>query len=350
MEIESSMTELRAKLKEHKEILETEESAKTSLILPFLRALGYDIFNPSEVKAEFTADVGTKKGEKVDYALCVDGEVVLLVECKPVTNDLSIKHANQLFRYFTATTARVALLTNGKNYEFYTDSDRTNMMDESPFFTFDLESHTASDLKQLAAFKRADFDVERIVEQAGHLKLQTLVTKELRKELSEPSDDFVRTIASRLHDGSVTEAVRNRFKPVITQSISALIREGVNERLRNAMQHGEEGEPALDESEVASDGIETTEVEMEGYQIVRAICAKSIDPSRVVIRDAKSYCAILMDNNNRKTIARLHFNSATSRHIGLFSGKAETRQAVDSPMDIYKYSDDILSRITELDT
>lgn len=98
MDFDTSIADLQSKLRQHREILETEESAKTTLVLPFLRALGFDVFNPAEVKAEFTCDVGTKKGEKVDYALCVNGEVTVLVECKPVTSELSIKHASQLFR------------------------------------------------------------------------------------------------------------------------------------------------------------------------------------------------------------------------------------------------------------
>ena len=124
VELEASIADLASKLRQHREILETEEAAKTTLVLPFLRALGYDIFNPAEVKPEFTCDVGTKKGEKVDYALCVGGEITTLVECKPVTSELSIKHASQLLRYFAATFARLSLLTNGVVYQFYTDSER----------------------------------------------------------------------------------------------------------------------------------------------------------------------------------------------------------------------------------
>lgn len=347
MELEASIADLQAKLREHREVLETEEAAKTTLVLPFLRALGYDIFNPSEVKAEFTADVGTKKGEKVDYALCVGGEVTVLVECKPVTSELSIKHASQLFRYFATTKARFALLTNGVVYKFFTDSERANMMDDTPFFTFDLENYRAADLKHLSAFERSDFDVERIVAQAGRLKLQSQVSAELRKEFSEPSDDFVRLIAGRLHEGRLTEAVKSQYEAAITQSIGALIRDGVNERLQNAMRHGDVGEEEDVDDEPAG-AVETTQVEIDGFNIVRAICSKVVDPSRVTMRDAKSYCAVLLDDNNRRTIARLHFNSPTARYLGLFKGKDESRESVQGPIDIYQHSDAILARVQEL--
>ncbi|AIT79123.1 type I restriction endonuclease [Novosphingobium pentaromativorans] len=348
MDFEANIAELQARLRQHREILETEEAAKTTLVMPFLRALGFDVFNPAEVKPEFTCDVGTKKGEKVDYALCVSGEVTVLVECKPVNGDLSIKHASQLFRYFAATDARVALLTNGVVYKFFTDSDKANMMDEKPFFTFNLDEYRKSDLRHLSAFQKAEFDVERIVAQAGTLKLQSQVMAELKKEFAEPSEEFVRVVASRLHDGMLTKQVREKYQGAITQAIGAIIRQGIDERLQNAMTRNDDPEPA-DEPAPESDGIETTQVEIDGFNIIRAICSKSVNPERIVMRDAKSYCAVLLDDNNRRTIARLHFNSPTARYLGLFSGKDEERYSVTGPTDIYQHSDALLGRVSELE-
>lgn len=349
MELEASIVELQGRLKQHREILETEEAAKTTLVLPFLRALGYDVFNPAEVKAEFTCDVGTKKGEKVDYALCVGGEVTVLVECKPVSSDLSVKHASQLFRYFAATNARFALLTNGVVYKFFTDSDKANMMDEKPFFTFNLEDYRAADLRHLAAFQRADFDVERIVAQAGSLKLMSQVMAELKNEFAAPSDDFVRVIASRLHEGVLTKAVRERYQAAIAQAISALIREGIDERLRSAMNVHEEP-PRVEESVASGDEIETTQVEIDGFNIIRAICSQAVSPERIVLRDGKSYCAVMLDDNNRRTVARMHFNSSKTRYLGVFQGKDETRYAVAGPVDIFQHSEKILARVAELES
>ena len=323
MELESAISDLQSTLRKHRSKLVTEEAAKTTLVLPFLRALGYDIFNPDEVVPEFVCDVGTKKGEKVDYAICVNGEMQMLVECKPATGDLSIKHASQLYRYFAATDARIALLTNGVVYRFFTDAEKPNMMDDRPFFTFDLDDYKKSDLRSLAAFERTDFNLDRIVSHAGALKLQSEVSAELRKEFAEPSDDLVKLIA-------------------------ALIRDGVNERLETAIKQGASPEEGIPEIEAASD-IETTQVEIDGFNIIRAICAGKVEPSRVFMRDAKSYCAVLLDDNNRRTIARLHFNSDTSRHLGLFAGKDERRESIGDPVDIYRYREEILGRIDELE-
>ena len=61
---------------------DTEEATKSALVLPFIQMLGYEIFDPTEVVPEYTADVGTKKGENVDYALMQNGKPAVLVECK----------------------------------------------------------------------------------------------------------------------------------------------------------------------------------------------------------------------------------------------------------------------------
>ena len=114
--------------------ISTEEATKTAVIMPFFAMLGYDVFNPQEFVPEFTADVGIKKGEKVDYAIIQDGEPVILIECKSISENLN-KHDSQLFRYFGTTSAKFAILTNGMEYRFYTDLDNPNKMDESPFLT-----------------------------------------------------------------------------------------------------------------------------------------------------------------------------------------------------------------------
>ncbi|HBL43185.1 MAG TPA: restriction endonuclease, partial [Planctomycetaceae bacterium] len=79
----------------------TEEATKNAFVMPFISALGYDVFNPLEVIPEFTSDVGIKKGEKVDYAITKDEKIIILVECKWSGADLDKVHASQLYRYFS---------------------------------------------------------------------------------------------------------------------------------------------------------------------------------------------------------------------------------------------------------
>ncbi len=350
MEIEAKLGELAQVVKEHREVLLTEEAAKNALVMPFLAALGYNPFNPSEVVPEFTCDVGTKKGEKVDYAVCSAGKVMMLVECKPASVELSINHASQLFRYFTTTDTRVAVLTNGVVYKFFSDIDTPNKMDDRPFFTFQLDAIRKQDIRTLERFTKAAFDIDKIVQEAGNLKMQTLVYRELQKEFQEPSEEFVRMIASRVSSARITAAVKENFQALIVASVSALIRDRVNERLTSALSASNPVEDVPEPAAAGEEGeIITTEDEIAGFNIVRAIGARQVDPKRIVIRDAKSYCAILLDDNNRKTIARMHFNSPTARYFGSFVGKDETKHPILDPIEIYQHQDLILGRISELD-
>ncbi|MBA4164966.1 MAG: hypothetical protein C0510_10120 [Erythrobacter sp.] len=349
MELEAALGELSKKIKEHREVLLTEEAAKTALVMPFLQVLGYNVFNPSEVVPEFTCDVGTKKGEKVDYAICNGEKIEMLIECKPANSELSVNHASQLFRYFATTAARLAILTNGVVYKFYSDVETPNVMDNKPFFVLDLDNVKKSDIRTLSGFAKGTFDIEMIVKEAGKLKLQSLLLQELQKEFADPSDDLIRLIGKRVHNGHLTASVKETFKALIVNSFQALVRDSVNERLTSALSAtntADDEQPADVGDEEG--GVETTDEEITGFNIIRAIGAQKVDIERIVMRDSKSYCAILLDDNNRKTIARLWFNSPTARYLGTFSGKDETRVGVVGPVDIYKHSKAILARLDEL--
>lgn len=164
MDFEESLHTLSSKIDQQRSVIETEEATKTAFVLPFIQTvLGYDVFNPTEVIPEFTADVGTKRGEKVDYAITKDGDVQILIECKKIGDELNINHASQLYRYFGVTTAKIAVLTNGQVYKFYTDLEAPNRMDEKPFLLLDLcdiDDHVIPELKKLT---KPAFDVDSIV-------------------------------------------------------------------------------------------------------------------------------------------------------------------------------------------
>ena len=149
MDLIDRLQNLSARIKRQKDSVSTEEAAKTAFVLPFIQSLGYDVFNPSEVVPELTADHGVKKGEKVDYGIKQDNQIVMLVECKPVGADLAAKHAGQLFRYFSVTDARFGVLTDGVKYLFFTDLDRPNQMDQRPFFEFDLLDFGDQEIEEL---------------------------------------------------------------------------------------------------------------------------------------------------------------------------------------------------------
>ncbi|PIB96430.1 type I restriction endonuclease [Caulobacter sp. X] len=349
MDLATRLAELQKRTIEHREVLLTEEAAKTALVMPFIQALGYDVFNPSEVIPEYTCDVGTKKGEKVDYAICDAGKVKILIECKPASSALNLNHASQLFRYFSVTDARLAILTNGVVFQFYSDVEAPNKMDDKPFFSFSMDTLKPTDIRTIEKFSKHAFDIEKIVQEAGFLKLQSLLRKELEKEFSDPSEEFVRMMASRVHDGRITSQVRENFSKLLTNTIATLIRDLVNERLSSALNASTIPEEVAAPSEAEEAEVITTAEEISGFHIVQAIAAKHVHPKRIVMRDAKSYCAILLDDNNRKSIARLHFNSATTKYFGTFTGKEETRHHIGELTDIYQFSDLIAQRLKELD-
>lgn len=95
MDFKDTIKQLADRIEKLKDNIQTEEATKNAFIMPFINALGYDVFNPLEVLPEMTCDIGTKKGEKIDYAIMKDDQPILLIECKHWKQDLNL-HDNQL--------------------------------------------------------------------------------------------------------------------------------------------------------------------------------------------------------------------------------------------------------------
>lgn len=317
-----------------------------ALIAPFIQALGYDIFNPAEVKPEFSADLpGIKQGERVDYAVLEDGLPKILVEAKPYTTDLKTAEMGQLSRYFQATNARIGILTNGQSFLFFSDLDKPNLMDERPFAEINLFDLRSAPLEQIKQMSKAMFDIDTLLSTAERLKYLRGVKEQLKAELSDPSEWLVKEMASRVHSAKRTSSqLLDKFKPIVIDAIKAYINDRINERLSSAMEVDKaQAEPALDASEAESSGdnvIITTQDELEGLYIIRAICASDVEPSRLTEKDTKSYCNVLLDNNSWKSIVRMHFNGAQKR-IEIFD-EAEPRMVpLESLSGIYQLADRI---------
>ena len=322
--------------------LETEEATKNALVMPFIAALGYDVFNPREVIPEFTADVGTKKGEKVDYAIKTGDEIVMLIECKASGANLKAAEMSQLYRYFTATKARIGVLTNGVQYRFYSDLEDLNRMDQRPFLVLDLSSIRREDLAEVEKLAKGAFNLDEMLSAASELKILRELKAVLQDNLEEPNEDLVRFFYSETNPGSrFTSGVKDRFAPLVQKALHQFVAERVDLRLRAALECDEapKTEPVSEDADEPDDGIVTTEEELEGFHIIKAIVRDVIDPNRVVYRDTKSYMGVLVDDNNRKPLVRLHFNRA-QKYVGLFdTGKRETRHAIDNLDGIYSLAD-----------
>ncbi|MEZ4621491.1 MAG: type I restriction endonuclease [Caldilineaceae bacterium] len=327
--------------------LHTEEATKNALVMPFIAALGYDVFNPLEVIPEFVADVGTKKGEKVDYAITQDGEIIILIECKKAGVDLCEANMSQLFRYFTTTCARIAILTNGIQYQFYSDLEEPNKMDARPFLELDLLDLRDIHVDEVKKLSKDGFDLEQMLTAANELKYTGEIRKVLHQQLEEPDEEFVRFFFNKTNPGSrFISSAREQFTEFVRKASAQYINERVNNRLRNALQQEvTPPTPAVAGDEVGNNegieddsGLVTTVEELEGYHVVRAIVREVIAADRIIHRDTKSYMGILLDDNNRKPICRLRFNYS-QKYLGIFNGsKEETKIAIAGIDEIYKYA------------
>ena len=328
-------------------LIQTEEATKNAFIMPFIQSLGYNVFDPLEVTPELVADVGTKKGEKVDYAILKDGKPIIIFECKKCGAELSLNHAAQLFRYFHVTEARFAILTNGITYQFFTDLEQPNKMDEKPFLEFNILDFKDHETEELKKFAKTSFDIETILATANELKYTRHIKNVLDDWMTNPSDDFIKLVASDLISGKrFTPAIKEQFTTITTKAFQQLISGKINERLKVAMapeiiqQSDKQKEPSKDNDKTQEENeIITTAEEWEGFFTVRAILREIIDPKRIVMRDALSYCAILFDDNNRKPVCRLRFNNPSRLVIGLFKENNEERVQIPNVDAIYEYAD-----------
>lgn len=359
MEFEERLFALATKIKNQRNAIQTEEATKNAFIMPFISTiLGYDVFNPLEVVPEFTADVGVKKGEKIDYAIMREGEVQMLIECKKSVEALRIEHASQLFRYFAVTNARIAVLTNGETYQFYTDLDAPNRMDEKPFLVLDMSDIDETLVPELKKLTRESFDLDSVLNAAGELKYIGQIKRVLSRQFKQPEDEWVKFFTARVYEGSFTAKVREQFHPLVAKATAQYLTDQVNERLKTALgasapfsvsaeapQEAVSSAPVAEANIAADSDIITTPEELEGYQIVKAIACAEVKPQRVTHRDAKSYFAILLDDNNRRPIARLHFNGG-KKYLGTFDEqKNETRHPLASLDNIYEHAENIRASV-----
>ncbi len=335
------------------EVLQTEEATKNALVMPFISILGYDIFDPTEVIPEFVADVGIKKGEKVDYAITKDGKIIMLFECKHCGGDLNIRHASQLFRYFSVTDARIAVLTNGIVYRFFTDLEAKNKMDEKPFLEVSMLELNEVAVAELKKLTKTTFNLDDLMTTAGELKYTREVKRLLAEQLEKPSDDFVRFFASKVFDGPLTPTRREYFSGITKRGFNQLINERINERLKSAMSGAtgtENASPQALAPQLQTPAqqieplqveklIQTTNDELEGFYVIKSLLRDLVDPNRIIHRDTQSYMGILLDDNNRKPLARLYFNRS-QKYLGLFNEqRQEERVQIQGLDDIYQYAE-----------
>lgn len=356
MDFVDAINRLSKKIEEQKENLLTEEATKNALIMPFIMALGYDVFNPTEVVPEMICDIGKKKGEKIDYAILCDKKPLIIIECKHWGENLD-NHLEQLTRYYLSSTEiKFGILTNGIEYRFYSDLVKPNVMDSKPFFVINLTTIKETEIEELRKFHKQTFDICEITGSANSLKYTRELKEIIAKEFTQPSEEFVRFFCKDKHayDGKTTASVITQFTPLVKKSIASYIQDIITLRLNAAIQsEGDKSQDSNDEEipELEIDQkhskINTTEEEIEGFHIVKSILRQTVDVNRITYRDTQSYFGIFLDNNRLKTICRLYVESKISKKLCIIDDdKNKISYPLETVDDIYKYSDELIASVS----
>lgn len=355
LDFKDTIVQLSERIVKLKENIETEEATKNAFILPMIQALGYDVFNPLEVVPEFTCDIGTKKGEKIDFAIQKNSKIIMLIEAKHWRQALTLLD-NQLLRYFHVSDARFGILTNGILYRFYTDIDKNNVMDEKPFLEVDMENLSDAKIEQLKKFHKSYFNESEILSTANELKLTIAIKNIVKREFLNPSDDFTRFFVKEINDGKYSAKLIETYTPILKRCIQSHINDVISERLNTAIESGKEDiekkeakqEMPEDAVMVSEDGkVVTTKDELDAFMIVKNILRQKIDVSRISYKDFQSYFAIRIDDSQWKWILRLSISKMGIMKIGTPTENYKSCEwiTIEKLDDIYNYSDKIINSL-----
>jgi hypothetical protein len=341
--------------------IQNEQATKTAFIMPFLQAWGYDVFNPMEVHPEYSADLPGLRGEKVDYAICLDNKPIILMECKSCHQNLEHpKHSSQLHRYFHATEANFGVLTNGIIYRFYTDTDKDNIMDAKPFFEFNILNFDESSVNELKRFSKSSFNSDELEDVARNLLYTKEIKKVIAQQLNDPSPEFVKFFVSHVYSGVRTAAVIGKFTEITKRSLKEYINDIIKEKFEEVLEKPKPlpnppdttVEPEPEPKGTDGDGINTTPEELEGFYIIKSILREEIAPARIQFRDTKSYFGINLDGKVTKTICRLRFHEKTGKKSISIPDNVETGKEattnIESLDEIYRVAEFLKSRIRYL--
>lgn len=312
-----------------------EEATKQALVVPLLQVLGYDVFDPREVRPEYVADFAVKKAgqfEKIDYAICANGTPTIFIECKAIGAALE-DHGGQVSRYFNATpSVRVAMITDGVKIRVFTDLQQPNIMDQNPWLNIDLLSVKPAEVDVLRRFRKADFSPGDISALAEEMVYYNALLTFMSSQLREPSEAFVRFVAGEIPAiGRVTAKVVERLAPILRKALQSAIVDHVARSFdRSAEPDAEASAPAKPQTpapikpqtpapaksqvelsqgaaQPAADqraGIVTTPEELEAMKMIAGWIREAIPNAPVGYRDSKTYFTIHQDNT-RKWFVRL---------------------------------------------
>jgi hypothetical protein len=323
MGFKEDLQKLSVQVSERKLHITNEEMTKQALIIPFVQILGFDVFNPVEVRPEYIADFGKKKGEKVDYAIFKDNSPIMFVEAKSVNENLA-NHDAQLSRYFNAVSeVKLGILTNGIQYKFFTDLTADNMMDDEPFLVIDILNLKDSDIENLAKLRKEDFDREFLVRYAEELVYTSALDDSLKELFKNPSDEFIRFLIKDFSNSRITNNVIERFRPIVKKAISNAVLDIVSKGLyqQEVVAAKAYDDVVVSESEnIKDDNIKkrtvvTTEEELQSFEYIKSVLTKSgKDIKNLGSKDTTNYYSI-NNGNTLKWFLRLNYDNSIKNII-----------------------------------
>jgi predicted type IV restriction endonuclease len=354
MEFVEQVRELAAKTSAKLPHIQTEAATRSALIDPFIRAMGYDTSDMEEVVPEFGAHLniaGIAKDKRVDYAILRDGKPIILIEAKHHSDKL-IQGFDQLYSYAITTNCRIGVLTNGLIWRFYADLAHpgTGKLDSKPFLELDLENLKEPLLEELRPLTKSALDIDGMLKAAEELNFVGGILQILNEQFDNPSDEFVKFFFQRLCEGKMfTGNAKTSFTGYAQRALGQFIRVRVNRMLDDLMKQDSNVVLPNDMSETSnsepSAGIVTTEEELQGFYIVKAILREVVAAERIAARDVACYFGILLDDNNRKPICRLHFNNPQNKRLQILSRGGEEKTGKMYPIasldDLYQYADQL---------
>jgi hypothetical protein len=318
------------KLPEAMEMCTNEAQTRKFLIEPFFQTLNYQ---STDLIPEYNADFGDRISNKVDYAIRINPKKkeYILVEAKKHNTKLSDKEAGQLNGYFGVTkNSKIAVLTNGIEYKFFSDVCEPNIIDSKPFFTFHLINYSESDLEGLIKFDKRFINVPEIIKAAQTTVFNQSFETAFFNELVAPSKDLLKLI----HKNMTFQSKFNEDsqKNMIGQINSTFLRTMYDRKV-------------VLEASSNSQGVITTESEIQAYHTIRTLLIqnKKIPRERLGFKDYKGFFTIGVDDNSKKVICKLMFNGAVLKIA--ISDKEYTLDHVD---DLLKYKNELTNRTMQL--
>lgn len=329
------LAELQNRIRTRKSAVRTAEAVKTALVLPMIQAFGYDPFDPFEVVPGFTAD----NSPKIDYAIRDGEEIRIAVLLTSSPCDLQFERTAPFLEAVERIDAKCAILTDGSIFRLHARGSESPL-DPEPLLDVDFADLRAIDSSGFEHIASGSFDLVALAAGAASRKAREAIVRSIGDEFADPSEIFIEAIAQRL---AASGLIRPEDLQELVSKVTVPLVNLVGSRPPQDSTLSAPEQTVLDENAMTND-------ETLAFHIVKAIGARHISPERVVARPAKSYIAILLDDNNRRPIARIHFKSQSVKHLGTFTGdNKETREKISGPTDIYGLEAQIIARIDELE-